>query len=142
MQYGHIYYCILFLFFFNFHKLLCSSNEVLYLQKQPLVGTLQKQLLLILNIFTVLWSLLEIICFLWSTSVVLLEYFFFWGGGVFEEFCLQINKRIIYQMSLSEKRYWRIHHYNYQNFEKKNDRHFSWRNFTLSKWKILDCTIK
>ena len=41
--------------FFNFHKLLLSTNEVLYLQKQPLVGTLQKQLLLILtNIFTVL----------------------------------------------------------------------------------------
>ena len=28
-------------FFFNFHKLLLITNEVLYLQKQPLVGTLQ-----------------------------------------------------------------------------------------------------
>ena len=39
----------------NFHNLLLSANEVLYLQKQPLVGTLQKQLLLILtNAFAVL----------------------------------------------------------------------------------------
>ena len=39
----------------NFHNLLLSANEVLYLQKQPLVGTLQKQLLLILtNIFALL----------------------------------------------------------------------------------------
>ena len=40
------------LFFINFCKLFLSTNEVLYLQKQPLVSTLQKQLLLILtNIF-------------------------------------------------------------------------------------------
>ena len=45
-----LYLCV----FFIFHKLLLSTNEVLYLQKQPLVGTLQKQLLLILtNIFAV-----------------------------------------------------------------------------------------
>ena len=45
----------LYLFFFNFPKSLLSTNKVLYLQKQPLVGTLQKQLLLILtNIFAVL----------------------------------------------------------------------------------------
>ena len=43
------------LFFINFCKLFLSTNEVLYLQKQPLVSTLQKQLLLILkNIFAVL----------------------------------------------------------------------------------------
>ena len=73
-------------FFINFCKLLLSTNEVLYLQKQPLVSTLQKQLLLILtNIFAVLWSLPEIVCFLWSTSVVLLEYFF-GGKGVFNHF--------------------------------------------------------
>ena len=69
-----IYYCIIFVFcfFFNFRKLLLSTNEVLYLLKQPLVGTLQKQLLLILtNYFCSLRSLPEIICFLWSTSVVL-----------------------------------------------------------------------
>ena len=42
-------------FFFSFHKLLLSTNVVLYLQKLPLVGTLRKQLLLILtNIFAVL----------------------------------------------------------------------------------------
>ena len=41
--------------FFNFYELLLSTNEVVYLQKQPLVGTLQKQLLLLLtNIFAVL----------------------------------------------------------------------------------------
>ena len=74
------------LFFINFCKLFLSTNEVLYLQKQPLVSTLQKQLLLILkNIFAVLWSLPEIVCFLWSTSVVLLEYFF-GGKGVFNHF--------------------------------------------------------
>ena len=45
----------IYIYIFNFHKLLLSTNEVLYLQKQPLVGTLQKQLLLILtNIFAVL----------------------------------------------------------------------------------------
>ena len=58
MQYnvnGRIYYCIIFMFFFNFHKSLLSTNEVLYLKRQPLLGTLQKQLLLILkNIFAVL----------------------------------------------------------------------------------------
>ena len=52
MQYnvnGRTYYCIIFqlLFFYYFHKLLLSTNEVLHLQKQPLVGTLQKPLLLI-----------------------------------------------------------------------------------------------
>ena len=41
-----LYLCF---FIFNFCKLLLSTNEVLYLQKQPLVGTLQKQLLLILT---------------------------------------------------------------------------------------------
>ena len=41
--------------FFNFHKLLLSTSEVLYLQKQALVGTLQKPVFLILtNIFAVL----------------------------------------------------------------------------------------
>ena len=30
--------------FLNFHKLVLSTNEVLDLQKQPLVGTLQKYL--------------------------------------------------------------------------------------------------
>ena len=58
MQYnvnGRIHYYIVFMFFFYFHKLLLSTNKVLYLQKQPLVGTLQKQLLLILtNAFAVL----------------------------------------------------------------------------------------
>ena len=44
----------------NFHNLLLSANEVLYLQKQPLVGSLQKQLLLA---FAVLLSLPEIIYF-------------------------------------------------------------------------------
>ena len=29
-------------FFFNFHKLVLSTNQALFLQKQPLVGTLQK----------------------------------------------------------------------------------------------------
>ena len=33
----------IYIFFFNFHKLV--FNEVLYLQKHPLVGTLQKWLL-------------------------------------------------------------------------------------------------
>ena len=28
--------------FFNFYKLVLSTNEELHLQKQPLVGTLQK----------------------------------------------------------------------------------------------------
>ena len=42
-------------FFINFQKLLLSTNEGIYLQKLPLVGILQKQLLLILtNIFAVL----------------------------------------------------------------------------------------
>ena len=47
-----LYLCF---FFFNSHKLLLSTKEVLYLQKLPLVGTLQTQPLLILtNIFAVL----------------------------------------------------------------------------------------
>ena len=48
-----IYIIALYLMFlYNFHKLLLSTSRVLYLQKQSLVGTLQKQLLLILtNIF-------------------------------------------------------------------------------------------
>ena len=75
----------LFCFFFNFRKLLLSTNKVLYLLKQPLVGTLQKQLLLILNYFCSLRSLPEIICFLWSTSVVLLEYLL-GGKGGFDHF--------------------------------------------------------
>ena len=59
MQYnvnGRIYYCIIFMcLFLNFHKLFLSTDEVLYLQKQPPVGTLQKELLLVLaNIFAVL----------------------------------------------------------------------------------------
>ena len=31
-----------FFFFFHFHKLVLGTNKVLYLQKQPLVGTLLK----------------------------------------------------------------------------------------------------
>ena len=58
MQYnvnGRIYYCIIFMLLFNFHELLLNTNEVLYLQKQLLVGALQEQLLLVLtNIFPVL----------------------------------------------------------------------------------------
>ena len=85
-----IYYCIIFVFFFfffNFRKLLLSTNEVLYLLKQlVVVGTLQKQLLLILtNYFCSLRSLPEIICFLLSTSVVLLEYLL-GGKGGFDHF--------------------------------------------------------
>ena len=56
MQYnvnGCIFFIALYLcFFLNFHKLLSRTNKVLYLQNQPLVGTLPEQLLLILtNIF-------------------------------------------------------------------------------------------
>ena len=37
------YYWIIFMFFFfNFHKLLLSTDEVPYLQNQPLVGILKK----------------------------------------------------------------------------------------------------
>ena len=93
---------------------------MLYLQKQPLVGTLKKQLLLILtNIFVVLLSLPEIICYLWSTYIVFSEYFFGGEAGilsfpgtkyiyrvlifiwfllelnVFEHSWLQINKHIV-----------------------------------------------
>ena len=39
-----LYHCIIFSFFFNFRKLVLSTNKVLYLLKQPLVGTLQKLL--------------------------------------------------------------------------------------------------
>ena len=54
MQYNVIYYCIKFMFFY-FHKLMLSTNVVLYLQKQSLAATLQKQLLLTLrNLFAVL----------------------------------------------------------------------------------------
>ena len=50
---GRICYCIIFIFFLIFITL--STNEVLYLQKQALVGTLQKPVFLILtNIFAVL----------------------------------------------------------------------------------------
>ena len=50
-----VYVIALYLYFFNFHKLLLSTSEVLYLQKQALVGTLQKPVFLILtNIFAVL----------------------------------------------------------------------------------------
>ena len=42
-----VYIIALYLSSFNFHKLLLSTNEELYLQKQQLVGTLQKQVLLI-----------------------------------------------------------------------------------------------
>ena len=74
----------------------------------------------------------------------------------FEGSCLQINKRIIFgteaflisdfledikclrQENGIEESIITI----YKNFEKENDRHFSRRNFTLSKWEILDCRIR
>ena len=45
MQYnvrGHMILSRYFFFFFPFHKLVLGTNKVLYLQKQPLVGTLLK----------------------------------------------------------------------------------------------------
>ena len=46
MQYnvrGHMIVLRYFIFFvFHFHKLVLGTNKVLYLQKQPLVGTLLK----------------------------------------------------------------------------------------------------
>ena len=78
-----VYIIALYLFFcfFNFHKLLLSTNEVLYLQKQPLLGTLQKQLLLILTNILQFYDHCRKLCFLWTTSVVLLEYVFGGKGG-------------------------------------------------------------
>ena len=37
-----LYYIALYLFFFNLHKLVLSTTKVLYFQKSPVVGTLQK----------------------------------------------------------------------------------------------------
>ena len=45
-------YCITFSFCFNFRKLVLSSNKALYLLKQLLVGTLQKQLFCRVLFFT------------------------------------------------------------------------------------------
>ena len=63
-------------FFFNFHKLLLSTNEKLYLQKQPLVGTLQK---IFYSIMITAGNYLVFVVHFYSNFGV----FPFWGKGKF-----------------------------------------------------------
>ena len=77
------------------------------------------------------------ICCSWIFSKGLLtdsKTYYMWKGGF-------SHQRFIWkhQTSLWGKRYWKIHNY---HFEKENHRYFSWRSFILSKWEILDYTLR